>query len=170
MELKARRPYQWPTLFIPRHVRMLGSKSSCHSVMIPEGTATGQSPLWTGSRAYSCTWLFSVSATLRQVTLRPGGTVEVLAQVDWRSRFKGRVPIEVQYLPYRVRVRDVGLNGVLITEQQTSRRFVITAEPRVKPQTRPFFAVGRVESVPFTEIASEPIVLTVAPATARASR
>lgn len=111
-----------------------------------------------------------VTTDVRRVTLQPGGTVEVLAQVERRNGFKGRVPIEVQNLPYGVRVRDVGLNGVLITEQQTSRRFVITAEPWVKPQTRPFFAVGRVESGPDTQIASEPIVLTVAPAAARASR
>jgi hypothetical protein len=111
-----------------------------------------------------------VTTDVRQVTLRPGGTVEVIAQVDRRNGFKGRVPIEVRDLPYGVQVRDVGLNGVLITEQQTSRRFVITAEPWVKPQTRPIFAVGRVESDPATEIASEPIVLTVAPASARASR
>jgi hypothetical protein len=111
-----------------------------------------------------------VTTDVRQVTLRPGGTVEVVAQVDRRNGFKGRVPIEVRDLPYGVQVRDVGLNGVLITEQQTSRRFVITAEPWVKPQRRPIFAVGRVESDPSTEIASEPIVLTVAPAAAQASR
>jgi hypothetical protein len=111
-----------------------------------------------------------VTTDVRNVTLRPGGTVEVVAHVDRRNAFKGRVPIEVRDLPYGVQVRDVGLNGVLITEQQTSRRFVITAEPWVKPQSRPIFAVGRVESDPATEVASAPIVLTVAPAAARASR
>ena len=111
-----------------------------------------------------------VTTDVRRVVLQPGGTVEVVAQVERRNGFKGRVPIEVLNLPYGVQVRDVGLNGVLVTEQQTSRRFVITAEPWVKPQSRPLFAVGRVESDPSTEIASEPIVLVVAPATARASR
>jgi hypothetical protein len=62
-----------------------------------------------------------------------------------------------------VQVRDVGLNGVLVTEQQSSRRFVLVAEPWVKPQTRPFHAIGRVESDPGTEISAEPISLTIAP-------
>lgn len=104
-----------------------------------------------------------VATDVRRVALRPGGTVEVTARVERRNGFKGRVPIEVRNLPFGVQVRDVGLNGVLITEQQTSRRFVITAAPWVKPQTRPFFAVGRVESDPATEVAAEPLELTVIP-------
>jgi hypothetical protein len=111
-----------------------------------------------------------VTTDVRQLTLRPGGEVEVVAQVERRHGFKGRVPIDVQNLPFGVRVRDVGLNGVLITEQQTSRRFVIVAEPWVKPQTHPIFAVGRVESDPSTEIASEPVALTITSASRQASR
>jgi hypothetical protein len=111
-----------------------------------------------------------VATDVRQVTLRPGERVEIVAQVERRNGFKGRVPIDVRNLPFGVAVRYVGLNGVLITEQQTSRRFVIAAEPWAKPQTRPFFAVGRVESEPSTEVGSEPIMLTVQPAATQASR
>ena len=111
-----------------------------------------------------------VTTDVQRVSLRPGSSVEVEAQVERRNGFRGRVPIEVMNLPYGVQIRDVGLNGVLITEQQTRRRFVIIAEPWVKPQTRPIYAIGRVESDPATEIASEPIVLTVTTGPARASR
>jgi hypothetical protein len=48
MELKAGRPDQRPTVLIPRHVRMLGSKRNRHGLMIPEATAVGQSPLCKG--------------------------------------------------------------------------------------------------------------------------
>ena len=54
-----------------------------------------------------------VTTDVRQVMLTPGGTAEVVAQVDRRNGFKGRVPIEVRNLPFGVQVRDVGLNGVL---------------------------------------------------------
>ena len=48
-------------------------------------------------------------------------------------------------LPHGVRVDDVGLNGVMITEQETSRMIHIVAEPWVQPQTQPLLIVGRVE-------------------------
>jgi hypothetical protein len=111
-----------------------------------------------------------VTTDVRQVTLRPGGTAEVVAHVQRRHGYKGRVPIEVQNLPFGVQVRDVGLNGVLITEQQTSRKFVLVAAPWARPQTRPFFAVGRVESDPASEVAAEPIVLTIVPDARQARR
>jgi hypothetical protein len=111
-----------------------------------------------------------VATDVRQVTLRPGGEVEVVARVDRQNGFKGRVPIDARNLPFGVQVRDVGLNGVLVTEQESSRRFVIVAEPWAKPQTRPFFAVGRVESDPSTEVASEPILLTIEPQEKQVSR
>jgi hypothetical protein len=111
-----------------------------------------------------------VATDVHRVTLRPGEKAEIEVRVERRNGFKGRVPIDVRNLPFGVAVRYVGLNGVLITEQQTSRRFVISAEPWAKPQTRPFFAVGRVESEPATEVGSEPIMLTVEPAATQASR
>ncbi len=111
-----------------------------------------------------------VATDVRAVTLAPGGSVEVTVQVDRRNGFKGRVPIDVRNLPFGVQVRDVGLNGVLVTEQQSNRRFVLVAEPWARPQTRPFFAVGRVESDPSTEVASAPITLTIAPVAKQARR
>ncbi|MFM7317811.1 MAG: hypothetical protein ACKO5E_12775, partial [bacterium] len=80
--------------------------------------------------------------------------------VDRREPFAGRVPIDVRNLPYGVRVLDIGLNGVLITETQKQREIRIYAEPWVKAQKRPFFAVGRAESAG-TSDSSPPIMLEV---------
>ena len=85
------------------------------------------------------------------------------------SGFKGRVPVLVQNLPQGVRVLNVGLNGVLITETQTERTVVVRAEPWVKPLTRPFYAVGKAESAG-TEDSSSPITLEVTASPARLSR
>src|SRR5205823_6044067 len=41
-----------------------------------------------------------VTTDVQRVSLQPGGSVEVEAQVERRNGFKGRVPIEVMNLPY----------------------------------------------------------------------
>jgi hypothetical protein len=83
----------------------------------------------------------------------------VEARVTRQNRFGGRVPIDVQNLPFGVRVLDVGLNGVLVTEQDDARKFVLYCEPWVRPQTRPFYAVGNVEGG--TPNAAPPLLLTI---------
>ena len=78
------------------------------------------------------------------------------------------MPIDVRNLPYGVKVDDVGLNGVLITENETSRKFVIRSEPWVKPQTRLFYVTANVEGgVSNTAL---PLTLHVAPATGLSRR
>ncbi len=66
-------------------------------------------------------------------------------------------------LPHGVRVDDVGLNGVMITEQETSRVIHIVAEPWVQAQTQPLLIVGRVEvnSPLRNESAALPVELVV---------
>ena len=106
-----------------------------------------------------------VSTDLRQVTLRPGGSVLVEARVARQHGFTGRVPILVRNLPYGVRVENVGLNGVLVTERDSARKFVIVCEPWVQPMRREFYAVGRVEtSTGPAESAAPPLTLIIVPA------
>jgi hypothetical protein len=95
------------------------------------------------------------------VTLRPGGEVPVTVQVERRHGFKGRIPVEVRGLPHGVQVLDVGLNGILITEQQTTRTFVLRAEPWVPPMTHPFVVLARRESTG-AEYAAKSVLLRVA--------
>ena len=57
-----------------------------------------------------------------EVTIRPGGEARLLVKIERRNGFKGRVPVEVRGLPHGVRVLDIGLNGILITERDTERR------------------------------------------------
>jgi hypothetical protein len=80
-----------------------------------------------------------------EVTIMPGGTVRVNVQIERRNGFKGRVPLDVRGLPHGVRVLDIGLNGILITEAETTRTFVIYAEPWVKPTDHPFVVLARRE-------------------------
>ncbi len=79
-----------------------------------------------------------------ELTIQPGGTVTARLRVE-RDGFKGRVPFEVQNLPHGVIVDDIGLSGILIVEGTTERTMTLRAEPWVKPQTRLFHAVAKVE-------------------------
>src|SRR5262249_38129571 len=73
------------------------------------------------------------TAEQSEVTVKPGGEARVTVTVQRRHGFKGRIPLDVRGLPHGVRVLDVGLNGILVTEQETRRTFVLYAEPWVKP-------------------------------------
>ena len=60
--------------------------------------------------------------------------------------FHGRVPVEVRNLPPYVRVLDVGLNGVLITEDESRRSFTIEALPTAEPGDQLIYVSGAVET------------------------
>ena len=78
----------------------------------------------------------------REVVLTPGGTTYIEAAIERKNNFGGRVPLDIRNLPHGVRVTDIGLNGVLIIEQESSRRFALYCEPWVKPQTRPIYVMA----------------------------
>jgi hypothetical protein len=80
------------------------------------------------------------------VRMHPGQRVEITLAVDRGPAFAGRVPIDIRNLPLGVRVLNIGLNGVLVTESQKARSIFLYAEPWVQTTTRPFYAVGRVEA------------------------
>jgi hypothetical protein len=96
------------------------------------------------------------------VTLRPGGQTKLLVKVERRNGFKGRVPVDVRGLPHGVRVLDIGLNGILITEREAQREVVIYAEPWVRPQEHPFVVLARREGTN-AEHAAPSVLLKVAP-------
>lgn len=95
-----------------------------------------------------------------EVTVEPGKEVRVTAKIERLNDFKGRIPIEVRGLPHGVRVLDIGLNGILITERDTSRSFVIYCEPWVQPTTHPFVVLAKREGKG-TEHAARSVLLKV---------
>ena len=97
-----------------------------------------------------------------RLAIRPGQELTMNLAVERRPPFAGRVPIEPRNLPQGVRVLNIGLNGVLITEQQTERTITLYADPWVRPMKRPFYATAKAESAA-TETSSPPITLIVEP-------
>lgn len=102
-----------------------------------------------------------VTASPSPVTIEPGQDVKVTLHVERQNGFQGRVPCTVRNLPPGVRVVNVGLNGVLVTETQTSRTFTLHAEDWAKPITQPIYVIGQVESNSPTLHPSAPLIVEV---------
>lgn len=74
------------------------------------------------------------------------------------------MPCSIENLPPGVRVVNVGLNGVLVTEAQTSRTFTLRAEDWAEAIDQPIYVVAEVESNSPTKHPSAPVLLKVAAA------
>ena len=84
----------------------------------------------------------ATTAAQSEVTVRPGGQVRLQVRIERRNGFTGRVPLEVRGLPHGIRVLDVGLNGILVVPNETSRTIVIYCEPWVRPIAHPFVVLA----------------------------
>ena len=102
-----------------------------------------------------------VTAEPSRLTLEPGQDVKVTLHVERRNGFQGRVPCTVQNLPSGVRVVNLGLNGVVVTETQSTRTFTLHAEDWAKPITQPIYVVGEVESNSPTLHPSAPLLVEI---------
>jgi hypothetical protein len=114
-----------------------------------------------------------MTAETREVTLEPGATAEIAVSIARQPDFRGRVPVEVRNLPPRVRVLDVGLNGVLITEDESRRSFTLEALPTAEPVDQLIYVSGTVETrsgQPSSYASPEAIRLHVKPKVAVAAR
>ena len=103
-----------------------------------------------------------VNVTPLAATISPGQELKFTVTIERRNAFAGRVPVDVLNLPHGLRVLDVGLNGVLINETETSRSFVVACDPWAEPGPLLFYAAPKVESKNERH-ASSPIRLEVRP-------
>jgi hypothetical protein len=95
-------------------------------------------------------------------TIAPGQELKFTVTIERRNAFSGRVPVDVLNLPHGLRVLDVGLNGVLINENEVSRSFVLACDPWAEPGPLLFYAAPKVEAKNERH-ASAPIRLEVRP-------
>jgi len=104
-----------------------------------------------------------VSVTPALVELPPGGRAKVTATIARANGFAGRVPLSVENLPFRVTVPNIGLNGILITEEQDSRTFDIVADDNAQPVEQTLYVTARVETNGGTtsEQTSTPITIRI---------
>jgi hypothetical protein len=105
-----------------------------------------------------------MTAETKQVVLEPGGTAEVEVAIQRNNEYGGRVPVEVRDLPPGVRVLDVGLNGVLITETENRRKFTLAALPTARAIDQAIVVTGDIETRADDQqnsYAAEPVILKV---------
>ncbi|MBL8864506.1 MAG: hypothetical protein JNK93_03000, partial [Planctomycetia bacterium] len=100
------------------------------------------------------------TVSTESLTIEPGKETKFKVSVERRNGFKGRVPLDVRGLPHGVRVLNIGLNGILLTERDSEREVVIYAEPWVKPMSHPLSVLSRRESTG-KEHAGKTVTLTV---------
>src|SRR4051812_6356420 len=94
------------------------------------------------------------------VAIKPGQQTKLTVRIERPNGFTGRVRRDVKGLPHGVRVLDIGLNGILIAERETTRTIVLYAEPWVQPANHPFVVLARREGNN-TEHAANSLVLMV---------
>ncbi len=97
---------------------------------------------------------------VQTITIVPGKETRFTVDIVRQGKFTGRVPVEVKGLPHGVRVLNVGLNGILITERETSREVVLYAEPWVKPMEHPIVLLAKREGTN-NEHAAKSVLLKV---------
>jgi hypothetical protein len=95
-----------------------------------------------------------------EVSLKAGAQAKLVVHIERAKGFTGRVPLDVKGLPHGVRVLDIGLNGILVNENETARTIVIYAEPWVQAQEHPFVVLARREGKG-TEHAAKSVLLKV---------
>ena len=87
-----------------------------------------------------------MAADTQVVEVEQGGKAQVFVHVRRQNGFGGRVPVEVRNLPPRVFVTDVGLNGVLLNEDEDRRTFTIRALPNAEPMEQLIYVAGEIET------------------------
>jgi hypothetical protein len=107
----------------------------------------------------------AMEAKTREVVLEPGKTATVEVAIQRHNNFGGRVPVEVYNLPPTVIVANVGLNGVLIHENDDHVTFTLQALANAEAIDQVIVLSGNIETragEQQTEYASEAIELKVA--------
>ena len=95
------------------------------------------------------------------ITLKPGGVTTFAFRVNRLNPEIGRIPVEFRNLPYGTRVLNIGLNGILVTPQETERVVELYAEPWVRPTRRPVYPAARVEATRQVIPVSAPVELII---------
>ena len=96
-----------------------------------------------------------------EVTVKPGQSVKLTVTIERRNKFAGRVPLEVRGLPHGIRVLDIGLNGILVLPQDSTRTIEIYCEPWVTIPEHPIVVLARREGKN-SEHAAKSVLLKVA--------
>jgi hypothetical protein len=102
-----------------------------------------------------------VTAQPQNIVLEPGKEAAITLHVERKNGFQGRIPFNVLNLPPGVTIVNSGLNGILVTENETDGTFRLRAESWAKSLEQPIYITATVESNSPTNHASSPLMLKV---------
>ena len=86
-----------------------------------------------------------MDASAPEIVIAPGSETWALLRIE-RNGFDKRVFLDVENLPFGVRVDNIGLNGVLIHEKELERQVLLTAAPWITEMERPCHATSRLDT------------------------
>ena len=87
-----------------------------------------------------------MTAETKVVEIEAGKTAEIAVSIQRQNGFGGRVPVAVMNLPPRVKLEDIGLNGVLLNENETHRTFHIQALANAPAVEQLIYVGGDIET------------------------
>ncbi len=95
-----------------------------------------------------------------EFAIEPGQTITLTVKIE-RNGYNGQVPFGKEgagrNLPFGVIVDNLGLNGLLVLENQQERVFFVTADEGTPEQVRPFHLTTSAEGGQ----SSRPVILRV---------
>ena len=108
----------------------------------------------------------------RQLTIRPGESVQLEVQIERRGGFLGDVPFVFQNRPPGIYVENSGSSGIVISRGETRRTITLTADAWLEQLSFPMIALGRIKSEAArrrrsgakdesVDYASEPVVVNI---------
>ena len=87
----------------------------------------------------------TVVTNTRNLVLHSGGDTTLELTVTRQNGYNKRVPIDARNLPFGVRIQNIGLNGILLPEGETTRQIVLHCESWVQPQARELLLQAQAE-------------------------
>lgn len=98
-----------------------------------------------------------------RITIKRGQTISLRVRAERQEGFQNEVSLGNETagrnLPHGVYVDNIGLNGLLIRQNESERQFFITADPIAQLGKRQFFLTGNVDG----GLTSQPLTIEVVP-------
>jgi len=98
-----------------------------------------------------------------RVQIKRGETISLVVKADRKEGFTREIPLGNEQagrnMPHGVFVDNIGLNGLLVRENESQRQFFVTADASAEVGVRDFFLTGAIDG----SVTSEPIQLEVLP-------
>ena len=104
-----------------------------------------------------------LAAEPQTIKIHRGDTLSLLVKVDRIEGFTKQIPLGKELagrnLPHGVYVDNIGLNGLLVRENESERQFFVTAVANAELGKRDFFLTGAIDG----DVTSRPVQLEVLP-------